>query len=1637
MTPVEKVLDAIRAIATDEHDKGDRFERLMLHAFRTDRTYKQQFSEVWRWMDWPGRSGVDIGVDLVAVDAEGGLVAIQCKCYASTATLTKEEIDSFVALSGQQQWSRRIIVATTDLWSTNAEKSLEGHAVPIERMGVDDLDAMTVDWSSYDVANPAGLKATKRHELRPHQVKAVDAVRAGFETADRGKLIMACGTGKTFTALRIAEEHAGPGKSVLFLAPSIALVAQSLKEWTGECQVPIRPFAVCSDATAGKTLEGENATPHDLVVPPTTDPAALIAAGVDELPAEQMTVVFSTYQSLQVVADMQAATGHVFDLVVCDEAHRTAGLASLKGEDGAFALVHDNEIVPAAKRLYMTATPRLFRPVAVDAAKEADAVLASMDDPEFFGEEFHRLGFGEAVEQGLLADYRVLILTVDETAVSESFQHLLSTNDVLNLPDVARFVGCLSGLAKLPGAAGAGFEAGEPPMQRAVAFWSKIAESERFAEQFDQVADAYFHQLSVGPGGDDITPLSVPTRHVDGATKIASRRTDIRWLKEEPPAGECRVLTNAKCLTEGVDVPALDAVMFLTPRRSKIDIVQAVGRVMRKPPGKQLGYVILPIAITAGQDPATALDRNTDYDAVWEVLQALRAHDERFNAYINRIALGSSKPGDDPDDPIKVINVDLDDGNDAADAVQGRLFEYEAWSSAIYTKIVAKVGTRTYWEDWAKDVAAIAARHETRINTILDTHSDAAVEFDEFVSELHATLNDGINRADAVSMVSQHLITRPIFEALFGDAAFGEANPVSQAMNRVVDVLDAFHLDSETESLEGFYASIRRRVEGIPAGDGQARQTIIKDLYGRFFKIAFPKVADSLGIVYTPIEVVDFIIRATEAALHEHFDGASLTDEGVHVLDPFTGTGTFVTRLLQSGFIKPHDLARKFAGELHANEVLLLAYYIAAVNIEATYRQERARHGGTDPGYEPFPGIVLTDTFQLGETAEGTGTWDVFPLNNERATRQRGLDIRVILGNPPYSAGQESANDDNANLKYPKLDASIAASYAKRSKAKQLKGLYDSYVRAIRWASERLLDSPQGGIVAYVTNGGYIDNASLDGLRLTLADDFHHLYIFNLRGNQRTAGEVSRKEGGKIFDVGSRATVAIMLLVKQPGDVPASGAVLHYRDIGDYLTRQQKLDLIDAALPASDGGSPSLDTLSWTAIEPNEHGDWINQRSASFGSLLPAHTDRDGAPALFGLRTFGLFTSRDAWNYAYSRAELDEKVKRMIRYYNELVERFEASGSLSSATAKVRAAAAKDFAKAADGLDPTKFSWDRGNFADMARGRRYGPSDRLTTIATYRPFNRRWVEAGRPLNSTVYQLPRTHPVEKAENLAIGVSTVGSRSGFTTFMVRDLPDLHLWVDDTPCFPQYVYDSPVTESAPAAAQDQPSLLDELPDTSEDRPGRTHNVTDHALGLYRALDPAIERDDIFFYVYGILHSPDYRTAFAADLKKSLPRIPQVDSAKDFWSFSKAGRVLAHLHTEYETVEPCRDLTYTYAKGFDPDHPDAYRVVKMKHPKATDPATGKKVDDRTRIIYNDWITVGGIPERAYGYELGSRSAIGWVIESNRIKTDKASGIVNDPNDWATEHDDPTYILDLVGRVVTVSVRTLDIVESLPTLDL
>ncbi len=741
---------------------------------------------------------------------------------------------------------------------------------------------------------------------------------------------MACGTGKTFTSLRIAEEIAGAGGSVLFLVPSIALISQTLKEWSAERSLPMRAFAICSDSKVGKYSEDYSVS--DLSYPATTSTEQLLTEVAKAEAPDGLTVYFSTYQSIDVVAKAQAAGLAEFDLVVCDEAHRTAGFTLAERQESAFLRVHDETAIRARKRLYMTATPKIYAEAVRTKASEKDAVLVSMDDEATFGPVFHRLGFGEAVEADLLTDYRVLVLAVNEETIATSFQEQWAIDGELNIPDAARFMGIYNGLAKR-GVLGLGDgQAERAPLRRAVAFSRSIKDSQKVQAMVNGYDDQYSRPAGVSFADEaaEQPRFRLEARHVDGTMNVLVRNEHLDWLKAEtdPEDNVCRILTNARCLSEGVDVPALDAVIFLNSRDSQVDVVQSVGRVMRKVEGKDYGYIILPIAVEAGKSPEQALNDNAKYKVVWDVLRALRAHDERFEAKIEQIDLNARS-----DDQLQAIAVPgpydpdrpLDDNDPESAQVPMDWSAIGAdWRAAIYAKIVEKVGERDYWENWARDVAAIAARHQTRIqNLVTGSNETLRAEFAAFVAGLQDNLNPSISDRDAIEMLSQHLITQPVFNALFEGYDFSEHNPVSQVMQRMVDALEGTRLDTETAELEDFYASVRRSVKGIT--DAAGKQTTIKRLYEKFFSGAFRGTSERLGIVYTPNEIVDFILKSADDVLRSEF-GATLSDEGVHVLDPFTGTGTFIVRLLQSGLIRPDDLQRKFRHELHANEIVLLAY---------------------------------------------------------------------------------------------------------------------------------------------------------------------------------------------------------------------------------------------------------------------------------------------------------------------------------------------------------------------------------------------------------------------------------------------------------------------------------------------------------------------------------------------------------------------------------------------------------------------------------------------------------------------------------------------------------------------------------------
>lgn len=1684
MKSVYDALDPIVNGSITEKEKGTKYEAACIYFLKSDPYWSDYFSRVGSleqacgWDDCPIHDTKDIGIDLVAQERlSGDWWAIQCKCYDSTKALPKAVCDSFFSrvLTDDSIVGYAIMTSAAGMGKNLAKLIANSSCMFIDTAK---MAASNIDWTTFIEGGQSVKRET--YDPRPHQEEAIACIEAKFADHDRCKAVMACGTGKTLMSLRLTEDWMQdcPG-TILFCAPSISLVGQSMREWMAQARVPLSPLVVCSDSRASRREDALPMTLMDFEYPATTDPESLWRsyAVCRRSNPDGLVVIFSTYQSIDVIHEAQALGIPDFNLIICDEAHRTTGNA-MPGVDiteaSAFMKVHFDENVRAKKRLYMTATPRIYGESAKRKGAEDDYTIASMDDESIYGPTAYQIKFGEAVEKKLLTDYKVVVLTVQEDALGERVfvQGDEGVNArALDPSDIGKIIGCWKGLIdhgeSVPeDATGLGgmlvvddvdhiaLEAS--PLHRAVGFCTTINDSKTIAEAFAQTIEKYAEE-----GHDDL-PLKCELKHVDGNMPADVRSRNISWLGGDVADDECRILTNARCLAEGIDVPNLDAVIFFNAKNSTVDVVQAVGRVMRRAEGKKFGYIILPIFVPAGMTPEEALDDNKVFSNVWSILQALRSHDERIEAKVNALALkqeaeknrgkgAADHKGWDEGLPSK----EEQEAQKAAEIALGvqmqlSLFPVERWEKVVQTTLVKKCGTRIYWDEWAEDVAKIAQRHIDRIGALVRDDAGIAAEFAVFLKGLRDSLNPGISEDEAVQMIAQHIITVPVFDALFGDFEFAKSNPVSIAIDGFLATLAEHRIEeaSDAEVLDDVYASVRRRASAIQSD--AARQQLIRDLYEKFFKVAFKATSEKMGVVYTPTEIIDYILRETDRVLRREF-GKSLADDGVHILDPFAGTGSFMAHLIESDLIPDDKLEHKYRHEIHSNEILLLAYYIMTVNIEYAYH---SRMGGE---YAPFEGAVLTDTFQMTEEGDTLDS-AVFSANSERVRRQNELPIRVIVGNPPYSVGQSSANDNNQNEKYPTLDARIAETYVAETTATNKNSLYDSYIRAFRWASDRISDR---GIVCFVSNGGWIDGSSSNGFRRCFASEFNSVYVFNLKGNQNTSDW--RREGGKVFDAGAKIGVAITMLVKNPDS--SERGVIHYHDIGDFLSREEKLSIIrQFAL----GGS-----IGWDEIRPDKYGDWLNQRDDSFYDFAPMGITKRKPPlGMFEIWSAGLKTQRDPWAWGFSKAGVERKMKRLIEGMDEEIQAASVGGR---------------------GVvyDPERFSWTR-RMEDAARkGERLLYDGREVVLGSYRPFCKQWVYYDRVMNEMTYQQPRLFPLAESEgkkaertyqqpnissktlekggaemtyqqgslhcleNRCI-VYTGGAAMG--ALVTTTLPDLH-FVGDSQCFPLYWYEEKEVgttlfdENDYVGTGGQTSLFGNGTSSTKKAYERHDAITDETLAVFREAYPQafdgpnrrtieqakadglshsvansekrfeIAKVDIFYYVYGILHSPEYRKRFEANLKKELPRIPL---AEDFVAFCRAGRELAHLHLDYEEIEPWASIEE------DGDSVNPGRTEKMKFGKCKKSEENPKGQDMTVLHVAENMTLRNIPVEVYDYVVNGRSAIGWLMDRYQVRKDKASGIVNDPNDYS---DDPRYIVDLVERIATVSIRTMEIVRQLPAL--
>ncbi|GAA7507611.1 hypothetical protein ckin129_13900 [Helicobacter pylori] len=1063
--------------------------------------------------------------------------------------------------------------------------------------------------------------------------------------------------------------------------------------------------------------------------------------------------------------------------------------------------------------------------------------------------------------------------------------------------------------------------------------------------------------------------LQITIDHVDGTMNCKERLDKLENLNAFEP-NTCKVLSNARCLSEGVDVPALDSVIFFDGRSAMVDIIQAVGRVMRKAKNKKRGYIILPIALAESEiknlDEAV---KNTNFQNIWKVLKALRSHDSSLvdeATFREKIKIFGSDDASNPDDEEE-LQKDKTEQSDPKQA-QKTLFDsilLQDLANAVYNVMPTKLGDRNYWENFAKKTGNIAKTLNNRLKELFGKNPEI---FDNFLTSLRGNIHQNIKEEEALDMIISHIITKPIFDAIFGDNI---QNPIAKALDKMVLKLSDLGLEGETKDLKNLYESVK--TEAARAKSQKSQQELIKNLYNTFFKEAFRKQSEKLGIVYTPIEVVDFILRATNGILKKHFN-TDFNDKNITIFDPFTGTGSFIARLLskENDLISDEALKEKFQKGLFAFDIVLLSYYIALINITQAAQNR-------DSSLKNFKNIALTDSLDYLEEKNDKGAFPLFAdlkENKEIKTTLADQKIQVIIGNPPYSSGAKSENDNNQNPSHPKLEKWVYETYGKNSTTQNKNSTRDTLIHSIRMASDLLKDK---GVLGFVVNGSFIDSKSADGFRKCVAKDFARLYVLNLRGNARTSGEKQKKQGDGIFDSGSRVTVAVIFFVK---DKDAPNHTIFYYEVEDYLKREAKLNLL--------AGFENLDSVPFKEITPNDKGDWINQRNDDFEKLIPLKRDKQLKifNTIFDLNSNGVKSGRDPWVYNFSQKRLMQSVQNCIDTYNADLKRFNERfrEAFKQRTKGIKSADRyKHLSDKEITTDKTKIAWTDDLKNKLIRNENLPESgmERIR-LALYRPFNKQWLYWDKDLINRQYQLPKIFPDKSTRNVVINTGCCNGKD-FSALVSDFISDSGL-ISPNQAYPLYYYD--------------------------DLGNRYNAISGYALNLFRRhyKDNAIVEEEIFYYIYAIFHHKGYLEKYKNSLAKEAPRIAL---SEDFKELSVLGKELAELHLNYENGEMHESVKHNLLENAEVE--GYYDVVKMKK-------------EKDRIIYNHHITITQIPKKAFDYVINGKSAIDWVIERYSITTDKDSLIENNPNHYAGGK----YIFELLCRVITLSVKSVDLIEKI-----
>ncbi|WQT05431.1 DEAD/DEAH box helicase [Helicobacter pylori] len=1591
------IKEKLHAIPNLRH-KGSLFEKISKR-FLIEHDSANEYESIDLWNDWKlrGNKG-DRGIDMVITTASKEYIAVQCKFHQDS--ISYNDISTFLSQlqSGvdEVRFKKGIIISTSKLTSTALEEIEQirstGKEIDIDIISEEDFIYSQIDWEKLDpMQTQDELPLCDKKKPRSHQTEAINATKEYFSNPKnaRGKLIMACGTGKTYTSLKIME--ALDPKITLFLAPSIALLSQTFREYAQEKSEPFYASIVCSDNKTGqsKNEDNDDIKFSELPLKASTRLEDILSVHEKAQKENKRFIIFSTYQSALRIQEAQEVGLGEIDLIICDEAHRTVGAmysSNERDDKNAFTLCHSDENIKATKRLYMTATPKVYSESSKAKAKESDNAIYSMDDAEIFGEEIYTLNFERAIALDLLTDYKVIILAVRSenlSGVTNSVNKKISQLEakgtkldkkLINNEFVCKIVGTHKGLAKQDVIAlddenkednDLKNKADTFVSQRAISFCKSIQTSKNIKDSFETIMECYDEELKK----KSFKNLKISIDHVDGTMNCKQRLDKLENLNQFEP-NICKVLSNARCLSEGVDVPALDSIVFFDGKSAMVDIIQAVGRVMRKAKNKKRGYIILPIALEESEiknlDEAV---NNTNFKNIWKVIKALRSHDPSLvdeATFKEKIKIFGSNDESNPDDEKLEKDKTEQSPNDPKQA-QKTLFDailLQDLANAVYNVMPTKLGDRNYWENFAKKTGNIARTLNNRLKDIFEKNPEI---FHGFLDSLRGNIHQSIKEEEALDMITSHIITKPIFDAIFGDNI---KNPISKALDKMVEKLSTLGLQGETKDLKNLYESVK--TEAARAKSQKSQQELIKNLYNTFFKVAFRKQSEKLGIVYTPIEVVDFILRATDGILKKHFN-TDFNDKNITIFDPFTGTGSFIARLLskENNLISDEALKEKFLNHCFAFDIVLLAYYIALINITQAAQSR-------DGSLKNFKNIALTDSLDIYEEKNDRGVLPMFEdlkENKEIKSTIEKQNIRVIIGNPPYSAGAKSQNDNNQNLSHPKLEKRVYEKYGKNSTAKVGATTRDTLIQSIYMASNLLKDR---GVLGFVVNGSFIDSKSADGFRKCVAQEFAHLYVLNLRGNQRTSGEVSRKEGGKIFDSGSRATIAIIFFVK---DTSVKNSTIHYYDIGDYLKREEKLNRL--------ANFTNLDAIAFETITPNNKGDWINQREDAFEKLIPLKRDKKRQnPSVFDINSNGVSTNRDPWVYNFSPNALMHSVQKCIDTYNADLKRFNAHFREAFKQRIKGIKSADRYKHLSDQeitTDKTKIAWVQNLKTQLIKGKKLDDfSQEKISVSLYRPFNKQYFYYERELAWSFYSMKKIFPDKSVRNVVINIG-VGNGKNFSALVSDFISDYSL-ISPNQAYPLYYYD--------------------------DLGNRHYAISGYCLNLFRKhyQDNSIAEEEIFYYIYAILHHKGYLEKYKNSLAKEAPRVAL---SEDFKELSMLGKELAELHLNYESGEMHTSVEYKTLMNAEEE--GYYDVETMT----------KKGD---RIHYNNHITITQIPKKAFDYVVNGKSAIDWVIERYSIAKDKESLIENNPNDYAGGK----YVFELLCRVIKLSEKSVDLIEKI-----